>query len=153
MKALTLTQPWASLIAFGEKKIETRSWSIDKPQRIGIHAAKGLAEPVCNEDGLRLWVATPPFSTALGRHGVAVAEQLPRACVIAAVDVIACIRTDQLEEELQGNPALAHFKEGEFELEFGDYGFDRWAWLFDNLEVFDPPIPYRGGRKLWEFSP
>ena len=26
MKALTVYQPWASLIALGEKKIETRSW-------------------------------------------------------------------------------------------------------------------------------
>lgn len=27
MKALTLHQPWASLVAVGAKKIETRSWS------------------------------------------------------------------------------------------------------------------------------
>ena len=31
MKALTLTQPWATLVAIGAKRIETRSWAtVDK---------------------------------------------------------------------------------------------------------------------------
>ena len=29
MRAITLTQPWATLVALGFKKIETRSWSTD----------------------------------------------------------------------------------------------------------------------------
>ena len=43
MKALTIWQPWASLIAEGAKTIETRSWSAPASligQRIAIHAAK-----------------------------------------------------------------------------------------------------------------
>lgn len=38
MKALTLHQPWASLIALGVKTIETRSWSTKYRGRIAIHA-------------------------------------------------------------------------------------------------------------------
>lgn len=152
MKALTLTQPWASLIALGEKRIETRDWAINRPQRIAIHAAKGLAEPVCNEDGLRQIVATEPFATALGRHGITIAEQLPRAVIIAEVDVIACIPTDRLDVQLEQNVALGHFKEAEFERDFGGYDPGRFAWLLDNLVVHDPPSPWRGGRKLWEWE-
>ena len=43
MKAISLHQPWASLIAVGIKTIETRSWAPPKAligQRIAIHAAK-----------------------------------------------------------------------------------------------------------------
>ena len=43
MKALTLHQPWASLIAEGPKTVETRSWSAPAwviGQRIAIHAGK-----------------------------------------------------------------------------------------------------------------
>ena len=43
MKAITLHQPWASLIAEGIKTIETRSWAPSREiigQRIAIHAAK-----------------------------------------------------------------------------------------------------------------
>ncbi len=41
MKALTLTQPWASLVAVGAKRIETRSWETNYRGTIAIHAAKG----------------------------------------------------------------------------------------------------------------
>ncbi len=43
MRALTLHQPWASLIALGHKTTETRSWPAPKMlvgSRIAIHAAK-----------------------------------------------------------------------------------------------------------------
>jgi activating signal cointegrator 1 len=39
MKALSLTQPWASLVAIGAKQIETRSWSTRYRGRVAIHAA------------------------------------------------------------------------------------------------------------------
>lgn len=42
MKALTLTQPWATLVAIGAKRIETRSWRTNFRGRIAIHAAKGF---------------------------------------------------------------------------------------------------------------
>ena len=45
MKAITLHQPWATLIADGAKTIETRSWRPPQTligQRIVIHAGKRL---------------------------------------------------------------------------------------------------------------
>ena len=50
MKALTLHQPWASLIACGAKRIETRSWPPPKSligKRIAIHA--GIGDGADNE--------------------------------------------------------------------------------------------------------
>ena len=38
MKALTLWQPWASLIAWGEKRYETRSYGISHRGTLAIHA-------------------------------------------------------------------------------------------------------------------
>lgn len=40
MKALSLTQPWASLVAVGAKRIETRSWRTSYRGPLAIHAAK-----------------------------------------------------------------------------------------------------------------
>lgn len=48
MKALTIRQPWASLIALGVKTIETRSWKAPDTligERIAIHAAKRRPSP------------------------------------------------------------------------------------------------------------
>ncbi|MFL0196977.1 ASCH domain-containing protein [Clostridium sp. WILCCON 0269] len=42
MKTLTLIQPWASLIALGEKKIETRSWRTNYHGELFIHAGKSI---------------------------------------------------------------------------------------------------------------
>lgn len=39
MKALTLYQPWAQLVALGVKSIETRSWSTSYRGPLAIHAA------------------------------------------------------------------------------------------------------------------
>lgn len=39
MKAITLWQPWASLVAVGAKTIETRSWSTKHRGPLAIHAA------------------------------------------------------------------------------------------------------------------
>lgn len=40
MKAITLYQPWATLVALGKKKIETRSWKTDYRGPLAIHVAK-----------------------------------------------------------------------------------------------------------------
>lgn len=52
MKALTLWQPWASLIAIGAKTIETRGWSTSYRGPLAIHAAQ-RAPKVDNQYG---WV-------------------------------------------------------------------------------------------------
>ena len=41
MKAITLHQPWASLVALGVKTIETRSWPTKYRGPLAIHAGKG----------------------------------------------------------------------------------------------------------------
>lgn len=40
MKAITIWQPWASLLATGAKQYETRSWATSYRGPIAIHAAK-----------------------------------------------------------------------------------------------------------------
>jgi len=40
LKAITILQPWASLIACGAKQIETRSWATKYRGQLAIHAGK-----------------------------------------------------------------------------------------------------------------
>lgn len=44
MKALSLWQPWATLIAIGAKQYETRGWSTPYRGPLIIHAAKTKEE-------------------------------------------------------------------------------------------------------------
>lgn len=53
MKALTLRQPWASLIGCGVKTIETRSWSTRYRGPIAIHAGtKSPRKMATHPDGM-----------------------------------------------------------------------------------------------------
>jgi hypothetical protein len=42
MKAITIIQPWATLIAFGEKEFETRSWATNYRGNLAIHAGRKI---------------------------------------------------------------------------------------------------------------
>lgn len=77
MKAITILQPWASLIACGKKQIETRSWATKYRGPIAIHV--GL-----NTKFLRQFYTQEPFKTAL----IGVKPRL--GYVIAIADLIAC---------------------------------------------------------------
>ena len=67
MKALTLTQPWASLVACGAKTIETRSWRTPYRGPVAIHAAKGFPADAG-------WIALP------GTPRRAVSSRCSRSC-------------------------------------------------------------------------
>ena len=149
-KGLTLTQPWASLIALGEKRIETRSWQTGYRGPLTIHAAKGLADPVCNEDGLRLLVDAEPFASALGRHGISIAEQLPRGAVVATCRLIACLPTARLGTLMRELPEVADFEPAEHERAFGNYETGRYAWLLNDIEPFPVPVEWKGAQGLWD---
>ena len=45
MKAISLHQPWASLVALGVKTLETRSWSTGYRGPLAIHAAANHVQP------------------------------------------------------------------------------------------------------------
>ena len=53
MTAISLLQPWASLVVMGIKKIETRNWGTKHRGTILIHASQGKAGS--------MFAAEPPF--------------------------------------------------------------------------------------------
>jgi hypothetical protein len=134
MKALTLTQPWASLVAVGAKRIETRSWGTTYRGPLAIHAAKGM-----NKEALRV-VTEEPFWTALQPaygHG-----WLPRGCVIAIVQLVDVIPAERA--------LIAHADSRE--QAFGDYSEGRYAWIFGHVVPVDPPSAAKGMLGLWDWT-
>ena len=62
MKAISLWQPWATLIAVGAKRLETRSWESRYQGELAIHAAKRWT---ADEQDL---IQASPFREALQGH-------------------------------------------------------------------------------------
>ena len=76
MRALSLWQPWASLIYDGRKKIETRDWEMLYRGPLAIHAAKRMTteEKWASEDFGYEW------------------KTLPLGAVLCIVNVVDCVR-------------------------------------------------------------
>lgn len=143
MKALTLTQPWATLVAIGAKRIETRSWRTSYRGALAIHAAKGFpkwARETCEEF---------EFARELGPN------PLPLGAVVATCRLVSCIPTLALQSnrliEVPNVACCDPFYLDDHERAFGDYFPGRWAWLLADVEPCDP-IPAKGALSLWDWE-
>jgi len=145
MKALTLTQPWATLIAIGAKRIETRSWGTDYHGQLAIHAAKGLG-PVGGMRGLIEQCQVPAFANALRQwvrdnHE----EPLPRGAIVAVAVLDRVKRIDiKLRAEVIAQTITPN------EIDFGDYTSGRYAWFLESVLPLVEPIPCNGALSLWD---
>jgi hypothetical protein len=154
VKALTLTEPWATLVAIGAKRIETRSWGTDYRGPIGIHAAKGMKTDHSES------AMSPPFNAVLCAAGFGpqlsftVKRSFPetRGCVIATAELAHCIRIRET-----GGPTRQSLSEkwgcNEHEMDFGDFTPGRFAWMLRNVVRLPEPIPATGALGLWDWTP
>jgi len=143
MKALSLTQPWASLIAIGAKRIETRSWETRYRGRLAIHAATGFPN-----DAKRLCLEHP-FLDMLYPAGLVGAGSLPLGAIVA-VAVLRSVReiaADLPSAYGEAFPNAVWHTAGE--VPFGDYAPGRFAWLLDGVVRLPEPIPCKGALGLW----
>lgn len=154
MKALTLTQPWATLVVRGIKTVETRSWSYNPfefvpdspptssvltlgtyvyglPMPLAIHAAKGQ-----DRDARE-------FADYLVRSGVLDTADLPRGAIVGTVEYF--------DWTWSFDSSRAELAPSDLELELGDWSDGRILWRFRNPVEFAEPIPRRGQLRIWNW--
>src|SRR5574342_1248012 len=139
MRAVSLTQPWATLVAIGAKRIETRSWSTPYRGQIAIHAAKGFPT------WARELASGEPFRKALRTDDGGGMCYLPLGAVVATSELVDCVR---VESAFMRAPLLERSGTADEEA-FGDYSIGRWAWILRGVNRVDPPVPARGSLGLW----
>lgn len=145
MKALTLTQPYASLVAIGAKRIETRSCGTNYRGPLAIHAAKGLG-PVGGPQGLFDLCLTDPFRSALWAAGLdlhAPDDGVPLGVIVATCRIAECVPVEHVD---------AIYSPSRNERAFGDYSPGRFAWFLADIVALPEPIPARGLLGLWEWA-
>jgi hypothetical protein len=112
MKALSIQQPWATLVVQGCKHIETRTWPTYYRGPLLIQASSRFRKPqwdLCRE---------PPFQECLAAAGVQRLRDLPLGCVVGTVNLIDCVPVSDLGDELELRERC-----------FGDFRDGRYAWL------------------------
>jgi len=137
MKAISLIQPYATLIMLGYKKLETRSWQTSHRGNLAIHASAGKpgwAREVCQRD--------PYIRAILADHGMSFdGPAMTRGAILGTVSVSAI---HPINERLIANLAP-------LEIACGDYSMPgRFAWELFGAVPLAESIACRGALSVWE---
>ncbi len=130
VKAISVWQPWASLIADGHKRFETRSWPTNHRGPLLICASKNGApylfrEEIANECG------------EIEDYAIFNYSRLPFGRAVCIVNMVDCVPT----EALVGRLSLK-------EEALGDFRPGRWAW--DLRKPMKLEFPVRGKQRLFD---
>ena len=127
MKAITIKQPFASLIAAGLKEYEFRTWKTNYRGEILIHAGKCIDKEAMKKfESLRL--------------------EYPIGCIIAKAKLTDCVPvTEAVKEELREENFLVYSGTTE-SADWNGYGFK-----LENVETVEP-IFVNGMLGLWEYN-
>ncbi len=128
MKALSLTQPWASAVAIEIKQWETRSWPTSFRGEVAIHAAKGFPA----------WAKE--FARFSGRdyEDLPSVMEIPLGKIVCIANLVDCQRTENVRGKLS-----------RCEQEWGDYADGRFAFKLENVRVLKAPVAVRGALGFW----
>lgn len=132
MKALSLWQPWPSLIAHGLKQYETRGWYTSHRGPLAIHASKRWTP----DEAAMLDLLANQFNEVYN----ALSYPMPLGAVVCICNLITCIPTNNLQQISRMERAV------------GDFSPGRFAWRLELVEVFEEPIPAKGKQGLWDWS-
>lgn len=158
MKAISLWQPWATLMALGEKWIETRHWPTKYRGDLLIHAAKRHSQEQID------YCLSEPCRSILAKHGIKPemrdvasfhADQLPLGCIVAARYLVDCrpVRDRVCSWRAVWNETREIYwalPPAEPELSFGNYEVGRFGWRMVEGFRFEMPIPYRGAQGFFD---
>ena len=125
MKALTIKQPWATLIIEGYKKYEFRSWKINYRGKILIHAGLSLEKDM--EERFKEY-------------------NLDYKCgyIIGEAEIVDCILIDkEFNESLRKINPLVYGRSNHVET---------YGWKLENIKKYEKPIPCKGKLGLWNYE-
>jgi len=121
MKALTLCQPYAHLIAIGEKRVENRTWETLYRGPLAIHAGKS-----------RTWLL---------RGDVERYPDMAFGAIVAVARLIHCIPLPRIR--LGRLPPDLHW------VREHQHAEGPWCWVLADVHRLDEPIPLSGRPRLF----
>jgi activating signal cointegrator 1 len=133
MKAITLWEPWATFIAAGHKRYETRSWSTLFRGNIAIHASKRW-----QRDQKHILNSLVMRHPELADYAV---YEFPFGCVVVACRLVAVHKTEAIRDSLTP-----------LERALGDYSTGRFAWELEIIKLPEKPIPAQGMQGIWTWD-
>jgi hypothetical protein len=150
MKALTVWQPWASLIAAGCKPIEWRGWVFPEyllGARIAIHA--GARRVRVNEIAgllLDLRQDDQDFTSLVVEPSIALLERWHTSPGALPLSTVLCTA-------VLGDPIRAPEYAKSRGIDSDRIDHTKWGWQLGEIEPVIPMAPARGGQGFWSWTP
>lgn len=127
MKVLTIKQPYASLIAYGIKKYEFRTWKTKYRGEVLIHAGKSVDKQAMEE------FKCYGLDYSLG-------------CAVAKVRITDCIKVDDdFKKILEKEDSLV------YNHIINDKNYDVFAFKMEDVKLVEP-IYLNGKLGLWNYD-
>ena len=125
MKALTIKEPWASLIIEGYKKYEFRSWKTKYRGKILVHAGLSVEKDMLKRFKDYKIDVKPGY-------------------ILGEVTINDCILVDEkFNKELREIDPIVYGRSNHVE---------NYAWKIENVIKYDEPIPCKGKLGLWNYE-
>ncbi|MDT0635063.1 ASCH domain-containing protein [Spectribacter hydrogenoxidans] len=126
MKALTICQPYAHLIAIDEKRVENRSWPTRYRGPLAIHAGKSRK------------MLAPDIHARY--------PDMVFGAVVAIAELIDCLPADEIEDRL-------HDQRYPFLKWQAQHIGGPWCWVLSDTQPLAEPDPCGGSLGLWNWTP
>lgn len=124
MRALTIKQPWASLIVDGYKEYEFRSWKTKYRGKILIHAGMSLEKNIDKQ-----------FENYSLKHSL--------GAIVGEAELVDCILVSpEFNQKLRSIDPLVYGRSNH-------EGF--YAWKLENVKKYEHPIKCKGKLGLWNY--
>lgn len=125
MKALTVKEPWASLIMSGYKKYEFRGWKTNYRGKLLIHAGMSLEKDMVKRfEDYNL--------------------DYKMGYILGEVELVDCILVDEdFNKKLLDENKVVYGRSNHTE---------KYAWKLENVVKYKEPIPCKGQLGLWNYK-
>lgn len=124
MKALSIKEPWASLIVNGYKEYEFRSWKMSYRGKVLIHASKTIEK----EEKQKFDEYNLEYS---------------KGEIIGCATITDCILVDSNFDKILRNKNSKVY---------GNIHTNLYAWKLENIEKYDHKIKATGKLGLWNYN-
>lgn len=155
MRAISLWQPWATAVALGSKRIETRHWSTNYRGPLAIHAAKRCVKSeMWDIAKQRQWrAALAPFFTNPAAD-LCWHLALPFGAIVAVCELTSCVPVEALNSNYLDKPQMpagaTHDSQHWCERDMGNYEPGRYGWVLTNIRPLVRPIRYKGRQGFFD---
>ena len=128
MRVLSIREPFASLIASGDKKIETRSFKTNYRGELFIHASgKKIDKSIVDNTFINNMIKD---------------RKMQFGKIICRVKLVDCVYMDR---------EFINSINDTKEYQLGLYKQGRYAWIHDNVEIIEPIIA-KGRLNIWNYQ-